>query len=74
MPADIKKVVLAYSGRLDTSAILRRLQKPYRCEIVTFTTDLGQGEELKPARCGPSGETVARCSNAPFPGAASCPG
>src|SRR4051794_33872786 len=50
MPADIKKVVLAYSGGLDTSVILRWLQKTYRCEIVTFTADLGQGEELEPAR------------------------
>ena len=50
MPADIKKVVLAYSGGLDTSVILRWLQETYRCEIVTFTADLGQGEELAPAR------------------------
>jgi argininosuccinate synthase len=50
MPADIKKVVLAYSGGLDTSVILRWLQETYRCEIVTFTADLGQGEELEPAR------------------------
>ena len=48
--ADIKKVVLAYSGGLDTSVILRWLQETYRCEIVTFTADLGQGEELEPAR------------------------
>ena len=47
---DVKKVVLAYSGGLDTSVILRWLQTTYRCEIVTFTADLGQGEELEPAR------------------------
>jgi argininosuccinate synthase len=47
---DVKKVVLAYSGGLDTSVILRWLQITYRCEVVTFTADLGQGEELTPAR------------------------
>ncbi len=47
---DVKKVVLAYSGGLDTSVILRWLQSEYRCEVVTFTADLGQGEELEPAR------------------------
>jgi argininosuccinate synthase len=47
---DVKKVVLAYSGGLDTSVILRWLQNTYRCEVVTFTADLGQGEELAPAR------------------------
>src|SRR5205807_10651812 len=47
---DVKKVVLAYSGGLDTSVILRWLQQTYRCEVVTFTADLGQGEELAPAR------------------------
>ncbi len=47
---DIKKVVLAYSGGLDTSVILKWLQEAYRCEVVTFTADLGQGEELEPAR------------------------
>src|ERR1700755_2146007 len=46
----VKKVVLAYSGGLDTSVILRWLQETYRCEVVTFTADLGQGEELEPAR------------------------
>src|SRR5438105_13061566 len=46
----VKKVVLAYSGGLDTSVILRWLQEAYRCEVVTFTADLGQGEELEPAR------------------------
>lgn len=46
----IKKVVLAYSGGLDTSVILKWLQKKYDCEIVTFTADIGQGEELEPAR------------------------
>ena len=45
-----KKVVLAYSGGLDTSVILRWLQQRYRCEVVTFTADIGQGEELEPAR------------------------
>ncbi len=47
---DIKKVVLAYSGGLDTSVILKWLQTAYGCEVVTFTADLGQGEELSPAR------------------------
>jgi argininosuccinate synthase len=46
----VTKVVLAYSGGLDTSVILRWLQTNYRCEVVTFTADLGQGEELEPAR------------------------
>ncbi len=46
----IKKVVLAYSGGLDTSIILRWLQENYQCEVVTFTADIGQGEELEPAR------------------------
>ncbi len=50
MSDKIKKVVLAYSGGLDTSIILRWLQDTYRCEVVTFTADLGQGEELEPAR------------------------
>ena len=45
-----KKVVLAYSGGLDTSIILKWLQSEYGCEVVTFTADLGQGEELEPAR------------------------
>ena len=47
---DVKKVVLAYSGGLDTSVILKWLEETYGCEIVTFTADLGQGEELEPAR------------------------
>jgi argininosuccinate synthase len=47
---DIKKVVLAYSGGLDTSVVLKWLQTTYGCEVVTFTADLGQGEELGPAR------------------------
>ena len=47
---DVKKVVLAYSGGLDTSVILRWLQDEYECEVVTFTADLGQGEEIEPAR------------------------
>ncbi len=46
----VKKVVLAYSGGLDTSAILKWLQDEYHCEVVTFTADIGQGEELEPAR------------------------
>jgi argininosuccinate synthase len=46
----VKKVVLAYSGGLDTSVILKWLQDTYRCEVVTFTADIGQGEELAPAR------------------------
>jgi argininosuccinate synthase len=48
--SDIQKVVLAYSGGLDTSVILKWLQDNYHCEIVTFTADIGQGEELSPAR------------------------
>ncbi len=48
--SDVKKIVLAYSGGLDTSVILRWLQERYRAEIVTFTADIGQGEELGPAR------------------------
>jgi len=47
---DVNKVVLAYSGGLDTSVILKWLQTTYRCEVVTFTADLGQGQELEPAR------------------------
>src|SRR4051812_22712506 len=49
-PRDVKKIVLAYSGGLDTSIILKWLQQTYGCEVVTFTADLGQGEELGPAR------------------------
>jgi argininosuccinate synthase len=48
--AKVRKVVLAYSGGLDTSVILKWLQDVYRCEVVTFTADIGQGEELAPAR------------------------
>ena len=48
--SEIKKAVLAYSGGLDTSVILKWLQDTYQCEVVTFTADLGQGEELEPAR------------------------
>jgi argininosuccinate synthase len=48
--SDVKKVVLAYSGGLDTSVILKWLQDVYDCEVVTFTADIGQGEELEPAR------------------------
>ena len=50
MAKKINKVVLAYSGGLDTSVILKWLQTTYGCEVVTFTADLGQGEELAPAR------------------------
>ena len=48
--SEVKKVVLAYSGGLDTSIILRWLREEYQCEIVTFTADIGQGEEVEPAR------------------------
>ena len=47
---DIKKVVLAYSGGLDTSVILKWLREKYNCEVITFTADIGQGEEVEPAR------------------------
>ena len=50
MTNKIKKVVLAYSGGLDTSIILKWLQSTYDCEVVTFTADLGQGDEIEPAR------------------------
>ena len=51
MPSNkVKKVVVAYSGGLDTSVILKWLQETYNCEVITFTADLGQGEELEPAR------------------------
>ena len=50
MTGDVKKVVLAYSGGLDTSVILKWLQETYACEVVTFTADIGQGEEVEPAR------------------------
>ena len=50
MKDEVKKIVLAYSGGLDTSVILRWLQQEYGCEVVTFTADIGQGEELAPAR------------------------
>ena len=50
MSGDVKKVVLAYSGGLDTSVILRWLGDTYGCEVVTFTADIGQGDELEPAR------------------------
>ena len=50
MNPDVKKVVLAYSGGLDTSVILKWLQERYGCEVITFTADIGQGEELEPAR------------------------
>src|SRR6202043_1218191 len=50
MASAINKIVLAYSGGLDTSVILKWLQDTYQCEVVTFTADIGQGEELEPAR------------------------
>lgn len=50
MKRNVKKVVLAYSGGLDTSVILKWLQDEYKCEVVTFTADIGQGEEVEPAR------------------------
>jgi len=50
MIKDVDKIVLAYSGGLDTSVILKWLQQEYKCEVVTFTADLGQGEEIEPAR------------------------
>ena len=48
--SSVNKVVLAYSGGLDTSVIVRWLQDTYHCEVVTFTADIGQGEEVEPAR------------------------
>ncbi|MEA3411784.1 MAG: argininosuccinate synthase, partial [Pseudomonadota bacterium] len=48
--SEVKKVVLAYSGGLDTSVILKWLRDIYDCEVVTFTADIGQGEEVEPAR------------------------
>ena len=48
--AAVNKVVLAYSGGLDTSVILKWLEDEYQCEVVTFTADIGQGEEVEPAR------------------------
>lgn len=50
MSSSVKKVVLAYSGGLDTSVIVKWLQETYQCEVVTFTADIGQGEEVEPAR------------------------
>ena len=50
MNSKVKKIVLAYSGGLDTSVILKWLQETYKCEVVTFTADIGQGEEVEPAR------------------------
>src|SRR5262249_15310782 len=50
MAQNIKKVVLAYSGGLDTSTTLKCVQDQYHCEVVTFTADIGQGEEIEPAR------------------------
>ena len=53
MIKDVNKIVLAYSGGLDTSVILKWLQQEYNCEVVTFTADLGQKEEIEPARAKP---------------------
>ncbi len=50
MKRDVKKVVLAYSGGLDTSIILKWLQDEFNCEVITFTADIGQGEELEQER------------------------
>ena len=50
MSSNVKKVVLAFSGGLDTSVILKWLQDKYDCEVVTFTADLGQDDEIEPAR------------------------
>ena len=60
MPSAINKVVLAYSGGLDTSVILKWLQDTYRCEVVTFTADIGQGEEVEPARAKARAAGVAQ--------------
>src|ERR1700736_3484289 len=60
MASAINKAVLAYSGGLDTSVILKWLQDTYRCEVVTFTADIGQGEELEPARAKAKAAGVAR--------------
>jgi argininosuccinate synthase len=61
---DINKVVLAYSGGLDTSVILKWLEETYDCEVVTFTADVGQGEEIEPAapRRRPSGSRKSTSS------------
>lgn len=48
--SSVNKVVLAYSGGLDTSVIARWLQRQYQCEVIAFTADIGQGEEVEPAR------------------------
>jgi argininosuccinate synthase len=60
MGSSINKAVLAYSGGLDTSVILKWLQDTYRCEVVTFTADIGQGEELEPARAKAKAAGVAQ--------------
>ena len=58
-----KKVVLAYSGGLDTSVIVRWLQDNYNCEVVTFTADIGQGEEVEPARAKAKAAGVIHYNN-----------
>ena len=57
--SEIKKVVLASSGGLDTSVIVKWLQQTYNCEVVTFTADIGQGEEVEPARAKAEEELAA---------------
>ena len=69
----VKKVVLAYSGGLDTSIILKWLQTEYGAEVVTFTADLGQGEELEPARAQRLGFARLQ-SRMPWSGRCSCAG
>mgnify|MGYP000582502511 CR=1 FL=1 len=67
----VKKVVLAYSGGLDTSIILRWLQETYGCEVVTFTADLGQGEEIEPARAHHAAPRASRSARTARASAAS---
>ena len=64
----VDKVVLAYSGGLDTSIILRWLEETYGCEVVTFTADLGQGEELEPARAKAAARGVTEVYLEALPG------
>ena len=75
--SNIKKVVLAYSGGLDTSIILKWLQDTYDCEVVTFTADIGQGEEVEPARAKAQAAGVnetERISKTSFSGSLQKPG
>ena len=64
MPEPVRKIVLAYSGGLDTSVILHWLRETYKAEVVTFTADLGQGEELEPARSKAQGMGVKEIGRA----------